>query len=342
MSSRQRRQLSRRGFIRLALLGGIGLGAAAAEWGTRPAGLARYLGWAGRGLARRTTGRPTPVALAHCPAYDDDIAACLAEAWELAEMPDVQGKRVLVKPNLIDCIEGYPITTAAAVVAAVIDLLRRRGAGEIAVGDGPGFRRDAAPVVEACGLARELAARNVPFVDLNYDDPRPVAAADGWFFRTRRLWLPRHVREAELIVSMPKLKTHHWAGVSLSLKNLFGIVPGARYGWPKNMLHINGITPSILGLYQTVRPVVAVVDGVVGMEGDGPLFGGAVAHGLLAVGADPVAVDVACAGLMGFALTDVHHLAVARWAGIGETGRIELRGAAADPLRRSYRRPPSA
>ncbi|MGC8782611.1 MAG: DUF362 domain-containing protein, partial [Anaerolineae bacterium] len=296
--------------------------------------------WAARGQALRLRGRPAAVALAQCSSCDD-AAAALAEAWELADMPDVAGKRVLVKPNLIDWIEGYPITTAPQVTAAVVDLLRRRGAAEIAVGDGPGFRRDALPVAEACGLTALLAARKIPFVDLNYDDPRPVPAADGWFFGTRQIWLPRHVREADLIVSLPKLKTHHWAGVSLSLKNLFGIVPGARYGWPKNLLHFNGITPSILGLYQTVRPVVAVVDGIVGMEGDGPLFGAAVAHGLLAVGRDPVAVDAACAGLMGFAVAEVRHLAIARWAGVGQAERIELRGAPADRLRRTYQRPPA-
>jgi len=336
----QGRRMSRRAFLRLALLGGIAAGIGASEWLTRPAGLARYLHWAGRGQALRLNGRPAVVALGHCSSYAD-VADALVEAWDLADMPDVRGKRVLVKPNLIDFIEGYPITTAPEVVAGVVDLLRRRGAAEIAVGDGPGFRRDAQPVAEACGLMALLAARKVPFVDLNYDDPRPVATRDGWFFDTKELWLPRHVREADLIVSLPKLKTHHWAGVSLSLKNLFGIVPGARYGWPKNLLHFNGITPSILGLYQTVRPVVAVVDGIVGMEGDGPLFGAGVSHGLVAVGRDAVAVDVTCAGLMGFALSEVHHLAVARWAGVGQAERIELRGAAADPLRRSYQRPPA-
>jgi len=333
--------MSRRTFLRLILLGGIGVTAGVAELGARPIGVPRFLGWRARGAAMGLTGQDAVVGLGHCPTYADDVLGCLTETWDLAGMPDVRGKRVLVKPNLIDFIAGYPITTATPVVAAVVDLLRQRGAGEIAVGDGPGFRRDAGPVVEACGLAGALADRKIPFVDLNYDDPRPVAPQDGWFFHARQLWLPRHVREAELIVSVPKLKTHHWAGVSLSLKNLFGIVPGARYGWPKNMLHFNGITASILGLYQTVRPVVAVVDGIVGMEADGPLFGAEVAHGLLAVGADPVAVDVTCAGLMGIARTAAPHLDVARWAGVGQAERIELRGAAADKLRRQYQPPPA-
>jgi uncharacterized protein (DUF362 family) len=224
----------------------------------------------------------------------------------------------------------------------VLDLLAGLGADQVVVGDGPSFRREAWPVVEACGLAAELSARNAEFVDLNYDDPRPVPVRDGWFRDVTELWLPRHVREAELIVSIPKVKTHHWAGVSLSLKNLLGVVPGTSYGWPKNMLHINGLPLSILGVYQIARPVVAIADGIVGMEGDGPLFGAPVQHGLLAVGCDPVSVDTICAQLMGFPSDDVIHLWLARWAGLGEGAEIETLGASTERLRQQYQPPPSS
>lgn len=256
-------------------------------------------------------------------------------------MPDVAGKRVLVKPNLIDAIEGQPVTTDPSVVGAVLDLLAEHGASHVVVGDGSGFRREGWPLVRACGLAEQLAERGAQFVDLNYDDPRPVHVRDGFFPRLRELWLPRHVREADLVISIPKLKTHHWAGVSLSLKNLFGVVPGARYGWPKNVLHINGIALSILGLHQIVRPVVAVVDGITGMEGDGPLYGQPVEHGLLAVGRDPVAVDVTCSQLMGFLSDEIDHLWLARLAGVGQCRNIEVRGASPADLLRRYQPPPS-
>ena len=72
---------------------------------------------------------------------------------------------------------------------------------------------------------------------------------------------------------MPKLKTHHWAGMTCSMKNLFGVVPGAVYGWPKNVLHQHGIDDSIVDLVATVRPGLTIVDGIVGMEGDGPDHG---------------------------------------------------------------------
>jgi uncharacterized protein (DUF362 family) len=333
------RHLSRRAFIRLATLAGIGGALVVLEQQTKPVGAVKSVTWAARGQAQRLAGRPAVVAIGECPSYDSAaLLDAVRELWQQAGMPNVEGKRVLVKPNLIDFVEGRPVTTAPAVVGAVLDLLQELGAGEVAVGDGSGFRREAAPVVEASGLAAVLAARKAPFVDLNYDAPGPAPARDGWFLHTPQLWLPKHVREADLIVSVPKLKTHHWAGVSISLKNLFGVVPGCRYGWPKNILHVNPMPLSILGVYQAVRPVVAVVDGIIGMEGDGPLFGEPVAHGLLAVGADPVAVDATCSRLMGIAPEEVDHLRLADWAGVGQVAEIEVHGARPESLLRAYRR----
>ena len=69
-----------------------------------------------------------------------------------------------------------------------------------------------------------------------------------------RLALPATLERADLIVSIPKMKTHHWAGVTLSIKNLFGVMPGIFYGWPKNVLHYAGIGPSILDIAAAVSP----------------------------------------------------------------------------------------
>jgi len=127
----------------------------------------------------------------------------------------------------------------------------------------------------------------------------------------KELYLPRTALEADFVVSMPKLKTHHWAGVTLSLKNMFGIVPGNCYGWPKNALHWAGLTNSILDINSTVRPDFAIVDGIVGMEGNGPLQGDAKPCGLLVVGDDPVAVDSTCARIMGLVPERIKYLAQA-------------------------------
>jgi len=103
---------------------------------------------------------------------------------------------------------------------------------------------------------------------------------------------------ADLVVSMPKMKTHHWVGATLSMKNLFGTVPGGVYGWPKNVLHWAGITESIADLHTVFPRAFALVDGIVGMEGNGPIQGTAKPMGVLVAGRDPVAVDATCCRLM--------------------------------------------
>jgi len=73
------------------------------------------------------------------------------------------------------------------------------------------------------------------FAVLNRDDVRQVKVTTS--FTLDLLWVPQTILAADLVVSMPKVKTHHWAGVTLSLKNMFGTIPGSVYGWPKNVLH---------------------------------------------------------------------------------------------------------
>jgi hypothetical protein len=109
-------------------------------------------------------------------------------------------------------------------------------------------------------------------VDLNYDEGYTVKN-EGRRTRIPTLTLPVTLRETDWVVSVAKLKTHHWAGVTLSMKNLFGVMPGIYYGWPKNLFHWEGIDKSILDINETVKTDFAIVDGVIGMEGDGPIMG---------------------------------------------------------------------
>jgi uncharacterized protein (DUF362 family) len=333
--------MNRRTFLLLAALAGIGVSGALIHRNTLPMGLLTFSRWQARGIKQRLFGAPAIVSLGQCSNYGDNVLGCLRTLWNQAEMPDVRDKRILLKPNLVDYLENHPVTTAPQMVAAVADLLLELGAREVIVGDGSAFRRETWPIAETNGLASVLAARGLKFIDLNYDDPQPVPVQDKWLRRSSMFWLPRHAISSDLIVSIPKLKTHHWSGVSLSLKNLLGVVPGARYGWPKNIIHVNGLPESILGVYQLLPPVISVIDGIVGMEGDGPLFGNPVPHGLLAVGRDPVAVDVTCAQLMGIPIDSIPHLRMAAWAGIGQSHRIEIRGVPRERLQRHYQLPPS-
>ena len=136
---------------------------------------------------------------------------------------------------------------------------------------------------------------------------------------------------------MPKMKTHHWAGVTLSMKNLFGVLPGVCYGWPKNVLHHAGITESILDINAAVKPHLAIVDGIIGMEGDGPIMGSPLHAGVLVMGSNLPAVDATTARLMDFAPKNIPAL---RRAG-GRLGPIDARnitqaGETIDSLKQTF------
>jgi len=121
------------------------------------------------------------------------------------------------------------------------------------------------------------------------------------------------------------------------------MVPGSRYGWPKNILHWHSITLSILALQATFKPGFAIVDGVVGMEGDGPVLGTPIESGLLVMGSEGVSVDTVAAAAMGIAASEVDHLRFAGFTGLGVTalGRIEVVGTPLASVSRRFKRAPS-
>ena len=250
---------------------------------------------------------PSRVAIRRAASYRADLTALLDETLGAFGLP-VQGRAVLLKPNFVEPDPQGVINTHPAVVAAARECFLRLGAKTVIVAEGPGHERDTEGIVETNGLRHYLGPLADKFVDLNVDDVRLVRTGTR-ASQVKELYLPRTVLEADFVVSMPKLKTHHWAGVTLSLKNMFGIVPGSCYGWPKNALHWAGLTRSILDINSTVRPDFAIVDGIVAMEGNGPLQGDAKPCGLLVAGDDPVAVDATCARIMGLVPERIDYLA---------------------------------
>ncbi|MDE3089959.1 MAG: DUF362 domain-containing protein [Chloroflexota bacterium] len=335
-------RLSRRAFLRLALLGGIGAGAAVIYKQTEFVGFDNWFRWMVRGNAARIFGGRSRVALAACASYEADVLAALRRVWQDAQAPDLRGARIVLKPNLVDFVDGFPSFTDPRVAQAMIRFAREMGARAIVVADGPTFRRDPQAILNATGYTEMLAREQVPFVDLNYDDLVTIPLKGG-YTKLKTLFVARTIRDADLFVSMPKLKTHHWTQISVSVKNLFGIVPGVKYGWPKNTLHIQGVAPFLAELADSLPTRgCAVVDGIVGMEGDGPLFGHAVASGVLAVGTDLLAVDATCARVMGFNPASIDYLNFAAWAGVGaiDESKIDLVGEPLAKLQRAFERPP--
>lgn len=238
------------------------------------------------------------VHIATAESYDVDLLAILKAQFEhFRPHVPITGKRVVLKPNLVEYRKAQVINTDPRFLDAVIQLFKSEGASEIIVAEGPGHWRNVEFLVEESGLGSVLRKHNVRFVDLNHDEPVKVPNL-GRTTGLDHLYLTRTILNAEVFVSLPKMKTHHWAGATLSLKNLFGTLPGICYGWPKNELHWRGIPNSIVDIALTQSPHLAIVDGIVGMEGDGPLVGKAKNSHALVMGIDLVAVDATCCRLM--------------------------------------------
>lgn len=265
---------------------------------------------AARAYRRHESGRRAEVFIARASAYDQSLVAAIESGLDTLRITRglLKGKRVLLKPNLVETALGHlHINTHPTVVAAAAEVFRRRDAASVVVAEGQGHRRDSVLVLEESGTERMLREARLEFFDLNHDDVARRGNSGGWT-TLPELFLPRTLLAADFIVSLPKLKTHHWAGVTCSMKNFFGVMPGIIYGWPKNVLHWHGIPRSILDINATVRPDLAIVDGVVGMEGDGPIMGTPKPVGCLIVGRNLPAVDATATRVMGLNPFGVEYL----------------------------------
>jgi len=270
------------------------------------------------------------VAVLRTERYSQQLDQILGEALRLFPL-DVRGETVVLKPNLVDCLPGNAINTHPMLVLAAAEAFRRLGAKSVVVAEGPGHQRDTQLVLSQSGYQESLRDEKIRFVGLNRDELTRTPLRAG-YTRMKDLWLPRTILETDFLVSMPKIKTHHWSGVTLAMKNMFGIVPGARYGWPKNILHWKGIQESILDLCATVPIDFVIADGVMAMEGNGPLNGTPRPLGRVVLADDPVAADATCARLMGFEPSRVVHIREgARFLGNSRPECIDEVGEMVDP-----------
>jgi uncharacterized protein (DUF362 family) len=268
-----------------------------------------------------------PVFLARDQRYDGSLErtirdGLLATGFEPAQIVD---RKVLLKPNMVEPSRRLPhMTTHPAVVLATAEVFRRWGA-EVVVGEGPGHVRDTQMALAESGLGAALESAALRFADLNYEDLAWVANA-GCSSRLAGFSIPRSVAEADLIVSMPKLKTHHWVGMTAAMKNLYGVLPGIKYGWPKNVLHHAGIPQTVFDINASLPRTIAIVDGIMCMEGDGPILGSPKRLGLIAIGLNPTAVDATCARIIGLDPWRIGYLRLARRLGRLDERHIPQRG----------------
>jgi uncharacterized protein (DUF362 family) len=278
---------------------------------------------------------PSRVMIRKVARYEEDLLALIYESLSEFKLP-VKDKTILLKPNLVGLDPQGVMNTHPAVIAATRETFLKLGAALVLIGDGPALDRDTQAILESVRLKEFTGKLGQDFCDLNIDDVERVELQTR-ATRLKELFLPKTVLGVDFLVSMPKLKTHHWAGVTLSLKNMFGIVPGSCYGWPKNVLHWAGIDGSILDINAAARPDFAIVDGIMGMEGNGPIQGTPKAAGVLLFGDDPVSVDATACRVMGLLPEKVDYLARAgTMLGHMEASKIQQLGEGIDVVKTPF------
>lgn len=279
------------------------------------------------------------VALVKSDSYENDLFALAKPYLDKLNLPNFKGKNIVLKPNMIEVRPGIPITTNPRILELAVLCAQYLGAASITVAEGAGHFRDTDYLLKATGVGDICHKYDLPFVDLNLDELVEIPNKHG-FTRLKKFILPKTVMEADIVISVPKMKTHHWVGVTCSMKNMFGTAPGPIYGWPKNLLHKLGIALSIVDLVRLTKPQVAFVDGIVAMEGDGPVNGKGKASNVFLIGNDLAATDATCARLMGVDFADLGYIRLAgEVIGNIQEKDIDLIGASLEELKQKFALP---
>ncbi len=213
------------------------------------------------------------------------------------------GQTVLLKPNLLtDRTPEQAVTTHPEVVRHLIRAVRELGATPI-VGDSPASAVKVATVLEKTGMRAVCDEERATLVSLEQ------AGSDIVESGPYRFTIARAVREADVVVNLPKVKTHVLTTLTAAVKNMYGVVPG----YQKAHLHCKHPSPADFGglitaIIRSVPPVLNIADGIVGMEGDGPSAGRPIALGFLAASSDAFALDRTLCAILGIPPRSVPYL----------------------------------
>ena len=267
------------------------------------------------------------VGIERCPSYEgEEVYRALKRAVELAGAPDVAGKTVLMKPNIIsDTPPEKAVTTHPVFLEAAIRLVWEMGARRILVGDSPGIQIPGFSG-KASGMGEVTRKNNAEWVDFTKEKCE-VSCPEGRVMK--KFTLTRAARDADIIISLPKLKTHQLMYFTGAIKNMFGLMPSLA----KSPLHARfpsreSFAAMLVDLNLAVKPAYAFMDAVIAMEGPGPSAGSPRHTGLVLASANILAIDAAASALIGYPPGEipVNREALSRGVWLSDFKEIEYPG----------------
>ncbi len=251
----------------------------------------------------------------------------IRKAFEGFNLSDFSNKRILIKPNLLMATSPEKaVTTHPSVIEAIIEVLKEKKAKEIYIGDTPGnFSTNMEYLYEITGMKRVSEGTGAKLVNL-YKDGIIYISGNNLI---DRIPIVKFAKDVDYIINVPKLKTHTFMLMTCVIKNLFGLVPGTN----KSKMHAIAINSKnfaeiLVDIFKEINPVINIVDGILGMEGEGPSAGTPRKFGKIIIGIDPVAVDTISSLILGYKPEEVYTNVIAYKKGLGEMDieKIEIIG----------------
>ncbi|MCX6747084.1 MAG: DUF362 domain-containing protein [Candidatus Pacearchaeota archaeon] len=242
--------------------------------------------------------RVEKVAIVKCKNYNEiEVEKAISKALSLAEIEIPKRKKVLIKPNVVGFFDKNQeaITTHPSIIEAICKILKKNK-NEIFIGDSSFTNPEIA--FKKSGI-EEVAKKYGKLIIFEQDKIIKVKDKDAKVLK--RFHLPKIIKQADLIINVPKLKTHQLTKYTGAIKNLYGCIPGGM----KQKLHMEAgnakkFSKLLVDIYQNIRPKVNIMDGVVGMEGKGPTSGKPKKAGYILASKNTISLDVACVKLMGY------------------------------------------
>ena len=249
------------------------------------------------------------VLMVKCDDYGNALEAAVTRVFDELEWlseEELSGKKVLVKPNMLtDRNPDQAVTTHPELLRQVIRHLKKCGA-EISVGDSPASAANLKAVWAKTGLEAVCQEEDVALVSFEQIGTE-ILKKDGY-----EIAIAKPALEADIILNLPKVKSHSLTVLTAAVKNLYGVIPG----YTKTQLHrehsrINDFGVLVKTIHDCLPPVWSIADGVVGMEGQGPANGKPIELGFIAASQNPFALDIAICRILGITPDQVPYLATA-------------------------------
>ena len=273
------------------------------------------------------------VSIVKCRDYDEGkVLSALRQSIDLIGGIQTfvkEGSQVLLKPNLLfGKSPEKAVTTHPSILKGMIQIVREAG-GVPSVGDSPSVG-SLTWTAERAGIKAVADAMKCPLVEFN----RPVLAPGGGGKTFKQLEVDRAVLEADVIINLPKLKTHSLTVLTLGVKNLFGCIPGPK----KPLWHLKAgkdqetFARILVDIYEVIRPRLTLLDGIIGMEGNGPNSGRPIPIGLILASGDSLSLDQIVCDLLGISREFLLTNRVAFEQGMGRDP-IEVLGESVEALK---------